>query len=426
MVTCVHRLSTVSFAFRLTRHAFAWEWHERGGQVVWTLLRRLRTNQSLGLPAAVATDFVNMDLRDDGRLSDEVQFYCDLVRVQGRAMTAFMRQASADAMASLGQRPHASRLHALIKSYDAELNRFASRLNGERSRFSFKHAVSPMFNKARRVQADIEYSGILHLNSGRLYVNSFLFFTANETQALDHDGLVELYAIAYKVIMGTKSSYHGKSSCPDYGYRTMLLAAFIILKLSRSSLADRVDLRAGEKAYFATILALRESSLENDDLCARGAMVLAQLWTSTRVFRRPDGVVDGLTLRVRSRLSMGIVFDCFWWWREEFQGKLNPYKNYGTPRPGSNGLFLPPLLPPFPSLMPRRNAPVPPTLRCRFSFESWSNCCSANVLQPDGRVTRPCRNYEPWICHAWRHGLRCLADMNPTHQSAWTMSRLGM
>ncbi len=65
-------------------------------------------------------------------------------------------------------------------------------------------------------------------------------------------------------------------------------------------------------------------------------MVLAQLWSSTRVFRRPDGAVDGLALRVRSRLSMGIAHDCFWWWREEFQGKANPYKAQSTP--GSNGL----------------------------------------------------------------------------------------
>lgn len=137
--------------------------------------------------------------------------------------------------------------------------------------------------------------------------------------------------------MGTKATYPGKSSCPDYANWSKLLAAFIILKISRSCLAGRVDLRAGEKAYFATILEFRESSLGNDDLCARGAMVLGQLWSSTRVFRRPDGAVDGLALRIRSRLSMGIVHDCFWWWREEFQGKANPYNAQSTPP--SDGLF---------------------------------------------------------------------------------------
>ena len=120
----------------------------------------------------------------------------------------------------------------------------------------------------------------------------------------------------------------------------MILAAFIILKISRSYLAGRVDLRSGEKAYFTTIVALRESSLQNDDLYARGAMILTQLWTSTRVFRRPDGVVEGLFLRIRTRLSMGVVFDCFWWWREEFQGKTSPYTDTGTQQSGESGSWL--------------------------------------------------------------------------------------
>jgi hypothetical protein len=76
-----------------------------------------------------------MDLRDGNRHSDELQFYCDLARVQGRAMTAFMRQASAQAVASPGG---ANTLHALIKSYDAELSSFSPRLTGERSRFSLR------------------------------------------------------------------------------------------------------------------------------------------------------------------------------------------------------------------------------------------------------------------------------------------------
>ena len=117
----------------------------------------------------------------------------------------------------------------------------------------------------------------------------------------------------------------------------MTLAAFIILKVSRSCLAGRVDLRTGEKAYFTTIVSLRESSLENDDIYARGSMILKQLWTSTQVFRGPDGVVDGLSLRIRTRLSMSVVFDCFWWWREEFQGKISPYNNTETQHANRKG-----------------------------------------------------------------------------------------
>jgi len=98
-------------------------------------LTSARTSQGLGLPAAAATDFVNMDLRDDSRLSQELQFYRDLARVQGRAMTAFMRQVSAEAVASPGRGIGVNTLHALVKSYDAELDCFAPRLSGERSMF---------------------------------------------------------------------------------------------------------------------------------------------------------------------------------------------------------------------------------------------------------------------------------------------------
>lgn len=85
---------------------------------------------------------------------------------------------------------------------------------------------------------------------------------------------------------------------------------------------------------------MRESSLENDDLYARGAMILSQLWTSTRVFQGPDGIVDGLSLRIRTRLSMGVVFDCFWWWREEFQGKLSPFDGTVTEQASAKGSYI--------------------------------------------------------------------------------------
>ena len=172
----------------------------------------------------------------------------------------------------------------------------------------------------------------LHLDCGRLHVGAFHFYV--DKQAIDHDGLVELFDLATKVIIGTNATYQYKPSRPDYISTATLLAACVILRISRSCLASRVDLHAGEKAYFEAIVALRESSLENNDLSARGAMVLAQLWTSTRVFCRDDGVVDGLSVDIRTRLSMGIVFDCFWWWREEFQGKTNPYQ------PASKGWCL--------------------------------------------------------------------------------------
>jgi transcriptional regulatory protein LEU3 len=106
----------------------------------------------------------------------------------------------------------------------------------------------------------------------------------------------------------------------------MILAGFTILKISKCPIAPFLGQKDGERPYFATIVFLRKSSLENDDLYARGAMILTQLRTSHRIFKAADGTTNSLSLRIRTRLAMSVVFDCFWWWREEFQGKPSPFR----------------------------------------------------------------------------------------------------
>ncbi|KAF2470119.1 uncharacterized protein BDR25DRAFT_355830 [Lindgomyces ingoldianus] len=50
-----------------------------------------------------------------------------------------------------------------------------------------------------------------------------------------------------------------------------------------------------------------------------------QLWRSSKPFRRKDGRVDSLGLRLRTWLSMSVSFDMFWYWREEFGNMSNQY-----------------------------------------------------------------------------------------------------
>ena len=169
---------------------------------------------------------------------------------------------------------------------------------------------------------------MLYFNCGRLHINAFYFFEKRDF--FDMEGLAELFSIACKVIDNVKTLFQTNNpagSCPLYVHRTMTLAAFTVLRISKSPVAPYLDLKSGEKSYFSTIVFLRRSSLENDDLYARGAMILTQLWTSAKVFKKPDGTVDSLSLRIRSRLSMSVVFDCFWWWREEFDGKPSPFQD---------------------------------------------------------------------------------------------------
>ena len=82
-----------------------------------------------------------------------------------------------------------------------------------------------------------------------------------------------------------------------------LLAAYCILKMTRSSLRLHVDIEAGEEAIFTAIRFTKRCSLQNNDLDAKNGNILTQLWGSERAFRKSeDEEQDGLWLMLRSRL----------------------------------------------------------------------------------------------------------------------------
>lgn len=105
-----------------------------------------------------------------------------------------------------------------------------------------------------------------------------------------------------------------------------ILAAFTILKMSRSHLSGTVDASRGRKAYFFVIQLLRNMSVQSGDAFNRTMGILTQLWSSKNVFKKRDGTVDSLTLRCGGRLAMSVVYDCYWWWRWEFAGQAYPYE----------------------------------------------------------------------------------------------------
>jgi transcriptional regulatory protein LEU3 len=109
--------------------------------------------------------------------------------------------------------------------------------------------------------------------------------------------------------------------------RAVTLAAITILKIQRSYIASYVNLEEGERAYSNAIRYMRQASLQSSDTGQRIVTILTQLWTSKSIFRRSDGSIESLGTRIRSRLSMSIVFDCFWYWRVEFANYANPYKD---------------------------------------------------------------------------------------------------
>ncbi len=141
--------------------------------------------------------------------------------------------------------------------------------------------------------------------------------------------MLKLYILACTVIetvLQLVATDDSSGAVTAYMQKMLVLAAFIILRMTKSHLSSMLDLERGQKAYFSLILRFRGISIQDSDLPSRTAVILTQLWTSKHAFRLSDGSIDSFTLRCRNRLSMSIVFDCFWRWRREFAGQTPPYQ----------------------------------------------------------------------------------------------------
>ena len=106
----------------------------------------------------------------------------------------------------------------------------------------------------------------------------------------------------------------------------IIAAGFALLKLLNSFFADKVKIARGRELFMKTIQAIRTISVATNDLPSRLAEVLAQLWKSggsglRKDHGRSDWAENSLQLKVRCRMSMSLVYDSVWRWREEFQAK---------------------------------------------------------------------------------------------------------
>lgn len=176
----------------------------------------------------------------------------------------------------------------------------------------------------QRVQADS--SDNLQLNCARVHILAFHFFAHPTNPGPDTESLSRFYSLCINVIEAAwalvQQSYF--SFAMD---RSVTLAGFVILKLIRSPIAANLDLAAGEKAYFHAVDFLKSVSLQQGDIFVRTALIMKDLWGSNKVFRKKNGQIESLGLKIRTRLGMSVSYDMFWYWREEFGNMQNPYNN---------------------------------------------------------------------------------------------------
>lgn len=113
----------------------------------------------------------------------------------------------------------------------------------------------------------------------------------------------------------------------NYILQMITAACFTLLKLLSSFFAAEVEFERGRQLFHRTISAIRSMSVVNNDLPWRLAELMVQMWNGAKVEQRGQSnnghaQLDGsLQLKVRCRMSMSLVFDSIWRWREEFQAQ---------------------------------------------------------------------------------------------------------
>lgn len=114
------------------------------------------------------------------------------------------------------------------------------------------------------------------------------------------------------------------SYTPYYVYQMMVAAGCTLLKLCKSFFASHIDMEYTKNLFNRTIWAIRGVSASSNDLPERLAEVLAQMWRlggATQRANNSTDVDDSLRLKVRCRMSMSLLFDSVWRWREDARTK---------------------------------------------------------------------------------------------------------
>ncbi|KAL4781688.1 hypothetical protein BJX76DRAFT_334650 [Aspergillus varians] len=116
------------------------------------------------------------------------------------------------------------------------------------------------------------------------------------------------------------------SYTPYYIYQMMVAGGCTLLKLCKSFFAAHIDMDYAKGLFNRTIWGIRGVSVISNDLPERLAEVLAQMWklgSTPSPKPPPDGAEmdDSLMLKVRCRMSMSLLFDSVWRWREDTRTK---------------------------------------------------------------------------------------------------------
>ncbi|KIW32183.1 hypothetical protein, variant 1 [Cladophialophora immunda] len=191
----------------------------------------------------------------------------------------------------------------------------------------------PLYTIFKQEIVDLENSRVwttantaFYLHVVKLHLHAF--YLLDDPPALGYlERIITLYSTATAMIEHVRdrdSQSHGfLQFCPLFCYEAFLCAAFILLKVVKNDyFAAIIDAGLGKKLINFSVSALRKMSVANNDLPGRLSDVLAYLWTHPNPSILGGSGIDGLQLKVRSRMSMSVVYDSLWRWREQFRTEV--------------------------------------------------------------------------------------------------------
>lgn len=114
---------------------------------------------------------------------------------------------------------------------------------------------------------------------------------------------------------------------PYYIYQMMVAGGCTLLKLCKSFFASYIDMDYARNLFNRTIWTVRRASVSNNDLPERLAEVLAQMWRlgdappQNQSTNNHADIDHSLRLKVRCRMSMSLLYDSVWRWREDARTK---------------------------------------------------------------------------------------------------------
>ena len=163
-----------------------------------------------------------------------------------------------------------------------------------------------------------------HLLAARLHLHAFYLFDEPVSSGYV-ERILALFATASSLIEHTLNYDLEETSftpyCSFYAYQSFMCASFVLLKVLRSEYYSDLTsqtITTTKRLFNSSITALRKMSVSNNDLPGRLSDVLAYLYSHPNPRVVCSEGEAALQLSIQSRLSMSIVYDSLWRWRDQF------------------------------------------------------------------------------------------------------------